>query len=79
MITFKDHPERGDSLWAFDGRTGWIKTPRGLLREFELVGGKLDGARLEAQMSFPGQIMQVLNNWRVGARRTVGERDFVVV
>ncbi len=30
QITFKNHPDRGDSTWAFDGRTGWIKTPRGL-------------------------------------------------
>jgi photosynthetic reaction center cytochrome c subunit len=79
LISFKDHPDRGDSVWAFDGRTGWIKTPRGLLGEYELVGGELDGARLEAQMAFPGQIKQVLNNWRVGLRRTIGNRDFLVV
>src|SRR5690348_980598 len=78
LISFKDHPERGDSIWAFDGRAGWIKTPRGLLGEYELVGGELDGARLEAQISFPGQIRQLLNNWRV-ARRSVGDRDYVVV
>ena len=70
LITFKEHPDRGDSVWAFDGRTGWIKTPRGLLGEYELIGEELDGARLEAQMSFPGQIKQVLNNWRVGQRRS---------
>ena len=54
LISFKDHPERGDSVWAFDGRTGWIKTPRGLLADYELIGEELDGARLEAQMAFPG-------------------------
>ena len=65
QITFKDHPDRGDSTWTFDGRTGWIKTPRGLFSMFELVGGELDGARLEAQLAFPGQIKQDL---------TIGER-----
>ena len=79
LITFKEHPDRGDSVWAFDGRTGWIKTPRGLLGEYELMGEELDGARLEAQMSFPGQIKQVLNNWRVGQRRTIIDRDYLVV
>src|SRR6266446_1466563 len=64
LITFKDHPERGDSVWAFDGRTGWIKTPRGLLGEYELIGSELDGARFEAQLSFPGQVKQALTNWR---------------
>lgn len=79
LITFKDHPERGDSIWAFDGRTGWIKTPRGLLGEYELNGGELDGARLEAQMSFPAQIKQVLDNWRGAASRSIGDRDFLVI
>src|SRR5262245_54392556 len=53
VISFKDHPERGQSVWAFDGRAGWVKVPRGLVDEFELIGGELDGARLEAQISFP--------------------------
>jgi len=79
VITFKDHPERGDSVWAFDGRTGWIKTPRGLLSDYELTGEELDGARLEAQMAFPGQIKQALSNWRVGLRRAIAGRDYLVV
>src|SRR5262245_7074007 len=79
VITFKDHPERGDSVWAFDGRTGWIKTPRGLLADYELVGEELDGARLEAQMAFPGQIKQALSNWRVGLRRAIANKDYLVV
>ena len=79
FITFKEHPDRGDSVWAFDGRTGWIKTPRGLLSEYELLGEELDGARLEAQMAFPGQIKQALNNWRIGQRRTIGDKDYLVV
>jgi len=79
LITFKDHPDRGESTWAFSGSTGWIKTPRGLLGEYELVGGELDGARLEAQLAFPGQIKQVLTNWKVGAKQSIGDRDFQVV
>jgi photosynthetic reaction center cytochrome c subunit len=79
FITFKEHSDRGDSVWAFDGRSGWIKTPRGLLSEYELVGEELDGARLEAQMSFPGQIKQALTNWRAGQRRTIGDKDYLVV
>jgi hypothetical protein len=79
LITFKDHPERGDSVWATDGRTGWIKTPRGLLPEFELVGEELDGARLDAQMAFPGQIKSILTNWRVGLRRAINGKDYLIV
>ena len=79
LITFKEHPDRGDSVWAFDGRNGWIRTPRGLLADYELIGGELDGARLEAQMAFPGQIKQALNNWRVGLRRTIANKVYLVV
>jgi hypothetical protein len=79
LISFTDHPERGDSVWAFDGRTGWIKTPRGLLPEYELVGEELDGARLDAQLGFPGQIKSTLNNWRVGLRRAIQGKDYLIV
>ncbi len=78
LITYKDS-ERPASSWSFDGRTGWIKTPRGLLGEYELIGSELDGARLEAQLAFPGQIKQALANWRGSATRSIGDRDFVVV
>jgi hypothetical protein len=79
QITFKQHPERGDSTWAFDGRAGWIKTPRGLFSQYELVGGELDGARLEAQLAFPGQIKTILRNWRTGLRREIDNRDYLIV
>jgi hypothetical protein len=79
FITFKDHPDRGDSVWSFNGTKGWIKTPRGLLNDYELIGGELDGARLEAQIAFPGQIKEALNNWRTGLRRVIGKKDYLVV
>jgi photosynthetic reaction center cytochrome c subunit len=79
LIKFKDHPDRGESTWAFNGSTAWIKTPRGLLGEYELVGGELDGARLDAQLAFPAQIKQALSNWRVGAKQAIGDRDYEVV
>src|SRR2546425_711017 len=78
LISYKD-TQRPASSWSFDGRTGWIKTPRGLLGEYELVGSELDGARLEAQLTFPGRIKQALTNWRGAAQRSIGDRDFVVV
>jgi hypothetical protein len=79
LITYKEHPERGFSTWVFDGTTGWIKTPRALLREYELHGGELDGARFEAQVAFPAQIKQALTGWRGAARQSIGDRDFSVV
>jgi len=79
VITFKDHPERPNSVWAFNGRTGWIKTPRSLLQEYELAGSELDGQRFEAQLAFPGQIKQILNSWHVGSMRGIGDRSYILV
>jgi photosynthetic reaction center cytochrome c subunit len=79
LITYKDHPERGTSSWSFDGRSGWVKTPRGLLGEYELVGSELDGVRLEAQLAFPGLIKKALDNWRGAATRSIGDRDLLAV
>jgi hypothetical protein len=79
IVEFKEHPERGNNARVFDGRTGWITSPRGLLGEFEAIGSELDGQRLDAQLSFPGQIKQILNGWRVGNPDSIGGRDVDVV
>jgi len=78
VISYKD-TQRPSSVWSFDGRSGWIKTPRGLLGEYELVGSELDGARFEAELLFPGRIKQALTNWRGAATRSIGDRDYAVV
>ncbi len=79
QIFFKEHPDRGTSSWTFNGRTGWMQVPRGLLGEYELSGGNLDGARLEAQMGFPGQIKTLFTNWRTGTPESIGDKDYLVV
>ncbi|HEY4362173.1 MAG TPA: photosynthetic reaction center cytochrome c subunit family protein [Bryobacteraceae bacterium] len=79
QIVFKDHPERGQSTWAFNGKTGWIVTPRGFLDEYELSGANIDGARIEAQLSFPGQIKASLTNWRSGGVDTIGDQDYQIL
>jgi len=79
IVEFKEHPERGNNARVFDGRTGWITSPRGLLGEFEATGSELDGQRLDAQLSFPGQIKQVLNGWRVGNPDSIDGREVDVV
>ncbi len=72
-IRFPDHPDRAPSVWTFDGKVGWVTTPRGLLGEYQLEGANADGALLEAQMSFPGQIKTLLTNWRTGSLESIGE------
>jgi hypothetical protein len=79
LISFKDHPERGDSTWVYNGRAGWIKSPRSLLGQFEVTGSDLDGLKLDAQLAFPGQIKQVLTNLRAGNPDTINDREVDVV
>ena len=71
IIVFKDAPGRGDQIRTFDGHTGWVRTPLNVLGEFQLSGGDLDGARLDAQLSFPGQIKQILTNLKTGPPGTI--------
>jgi hypothetical protein len=64
IIVFKKETGRGDQVRSYDGVTGWVRTPLSLLGEYQLSGSDLDGARFDAQLSFPGQIKQVLTNLR---------------
>jgi photosynthetic reaction center cytochrome c subunit len=66
IILFKQETGRGDQIRTYDGRTGWLRTPLNVLGEFQLTGGDLDGARFDAQLSFPGQIKQILTNLKSG-------------
>lgn len=71
IILFKQDPGRGDQIRAYDGKTGWLRTPLNVVGEFQLSGGDLDGARVDAQLSFPGQIKQILTNWKSAPPTTI--------
>ena len=71
IILFKEETGRGDQLRTYDGTTGWVRTPLNVVGEFQLVGGDLDGARFDAQLSFPGQIKQILTNLKSGSPTTI--------
>jgi hypothetical protein len=73
IILFKAETGRGDQIRSYDGRTGWVRTPLNVLGEFQLFGGDLDGARFDAQLSFPGQIKQILTNLKTGQTTTISD------
>ena len=60
------HLPDGESSRTFDGRTGWFAIPLAVVPKYPLTGGELDGARLDAQLAFPGQIARSLGSLRVG-------------
>jgi photosynthetic reaction center cytochrome c subunit len=78
LITFKDHPERGDSHRTYDGKAGWNKSPRAAVAEYQLQGSELDGVRVDALLSFPGNIKTALTALRT-TTQDVGDRDMQVV
>ena len=62
------HMRGGDSTTVYDGREAWAGSPQDLapMTVMPLVAAALDGTRLDAQLAFPGQIKQVLTDWRTG-------------
>ncbi len=62
------HMVAGDNITTYDGREAWAAGPSDLtpVTLFSLAGDSLNGARLDAQLAFPGQIKQILTNWRTG-------------
>ena len=78
-IQFPQHLDRGISMWVYNGTTGWINTPRALLENYDLIGGELDGASLEAKIAFFGNIKASMTNWRTGFRRVIGDQEYFTV
>jgi photosynthetic reaction center cytochrome c subunit len=75
------HTADGDSTTTYDGRSGWIAGPSGEkpVPVLALAGGDLEGAKLDAELTFPARIKQTLGQWRVGFPTTIDDRDVQVV
>ena len=79
IIKFDEKIGRQDAIRAFDGRSGWVSAPLAVVPQYALGGSELDGARLDAQLSFPAQIKKVLTQLRVGPPDNIDGRDVDVV
>jgi photosynthetic reaction center cytochrome c subunit len=79
LIAFPDAPDRGNQTRSYNGKLGWFTTPRALLGEYQVTGTELDGLKLDAELSFPAQIKQVLTSLRVGYADSVGDKEVQVV
>jgi len=76
------HMKAGDVTSTYDGREAWVAEPADLapVPLIQLVGANLGGARLDAQLSFPGPIKQLLTNWRVNFPAvSIGDNPMQVV
>jgi hypothetical protein len=71
------HTPNGDSITAFDGQAGWLgnggRPPR------EMNAAENIGARIDAQLSFPQNLKQMFDEFRVGRPEKIGELEQTVV
>lgn len=72
------HMLSGDSTTTFDGRNGWIASPDKPIPLMDMSGGTLDGAKVDANIMFPGQIKQMLTNYQP-AMAVIGDKMVAVV
>ena len=64
QLTTIIHTQHGDSVSTYDGTHGWIAAADKLLRVLPLSGGDLEGAKMDAYLSFPVQMKGL--KWRTG-------------
>jgi len=72
------HTRLGDSVRVFDGTAGWIASPDRPVALLPLTGGNLEGAKIDAMLSFPTQIRQAFKQWRITAT-AIDDREVRVV
>jgi photosynthetic reaction center cytochrome c subunit len=73
------HESEGDLARTFDGRDGWVMLPLTVIELYPLNASALEGAKLDAQLSFPAGIKQSLTNWHVTFSATLDGHDMYVV
>jgi hypothetical protein len=79
IIKFDEKIGRQDAIRVFDGTSGWVSAPLAVVPQYALGGSELDGARIDAQLSFPAQIRKALTGLRVGPPDNIDGRDVRVV
>ncbi|HUA20639.1 MAG TPA: photosynthetic reaction center cytochrome c subunit family protein [Bryobacteraceae bacterium] len=79
MLATTIHEREGDLSRVSNGKNAWVMLPLTVLGEWELTDGASQGARLDAQMAFPGNIKQLFTNWKSSFPITLNGRDVYVV
>jgi photosynthetic reaction center cytochrome c subunit len=73
------HQTEGDVARTYDGREAWVMLPLTVVGQYPLAGSMLDGARLDAQMAFPGGLKQFFSNWRVTYPSVVNGKPVYII
>lgn len=75
------HTPGGDSVTACNGVAAWLAAPQTDVPKpvINLTGQDLDGAKFDANLSFPLRIKQSLSHWLVGPMTTIDGRNARIV
>jgi photosynthetic reaction center cytochrome c subunit len=73
------HTLDGDNTTVYDGQAGWIAAPHKPVAVMGLTGSELDGVKLDAELSFPGRIKEMLGQWRAGVPTEIDDKPVQVV
>jgi photosynthetic reaction center cytochrome c subunit len=80
MLTTVVHQDEGDVARTFDGRSeAWVMLPLTVVGQYPLNGSMLEGAKLDAQLAFPGGLRQFFTSWKVSYPTVVGGKPVYVV
>jgi len=81
QMTMIIHTQNGDDTTVVNGTAGWVASVSSPVPLLPLApGAELDGALLDAQLFFAGQIRQALSQWRSGFPiTTIGDSDVQVI
>ncbi len=76
------HKPNGDKSTVCDGRAAWVAAPEtdAPVPVLPLAAGDLEGAKVDAELSFPARIKQDFTSFRVGfPATTIGDRQVQIV
>jgi len=76
--TIITHAAFADRVAAYDGRSGWVAAVEKPLPLLPLTGGNLEGAKIEATLSFPAGIKQAFSQWRADST-SIDDKDVTVL
>src|SRR5262249_24791769 len=78
-IALDVHQKEGEMSRTFNGREGWVVLPLTVVKEYPLHDAAYEGAKLVAEMAFPGKMKSYLTNWKISYPATIDGKDVYVV
>ena len=73
------HQRGGDLARDYDGQNAWVMLPLTVVGEYPLTASAKEGARLDAQLAFPGGLKTFFKTWKVTYPASIDGKDVYVL